>query len=129
MVFVVCLNLAGFIIQQSGAFMVSKELYISPLDVTNQFGLTAFWALLAGAGAIGVIGIIFRQNIFALGALLVWVVGVLLPVSQWFLIGTPVMLGVLLPTEVGYLSSVVSAFFAIIFFMFLIEIIGQRQIT
>ena len=135
MFFMVCLNISAFIINESGAIAESKELYLSPLDIydpstgTGKFGLTVFFVLLAGAGAIGVIGIIFQQNIFAIGALLVWVLGGLTPIIQWFLLGTPIILAKLLPGSLSYVSVAVGAFFAITFFIFLMEIISQRQVT
>jgi len=135
MFFIICLNVAAFIINESGAIVESKELYLSPLDIydpttgTGKFGLTLFFVLLAGAGAIGIIGIIFQQNIFAIGALLVWVLGGLTPIIQWFLLGTPIILAQLLPGELSYLSVAIGAFFAVAFFMFLMEIVSQRQVT
>lgn len=127
--FIICLNMAAFILQQSGTSTVSKELYISPLDITNKFSLSVFGALAIGGGIIGVIALITRQYVFASVALLIWVIGLLLPITQWFLLGTPIILNVLLPPEVSYLSYVVTAFFAFAFFMFMLEIAAQRQIS
>jgi len=121
--------MAAFIINQSGAFATSQELYINPLDVSNQFSLTVFGGLLAGGAIIGIIALITRQYVYASIALVVWVIGLILPIAQWFLLGTPIILAAILPSEISYLSTVVSAFFAFIFFMFMIEIASQRQIT
>jgi len=129
MVFYLCLNMAAFIINQSGAFATSQELYINPLNVSNQFSLTVFGGLLAGGAIIGIIALITRQYVYASIALVVWVIGLILPVAQWFLLGTPIILAAILPPEISYVSTVVSAFFAFIFFMFMIEIASQRQIT
>ena len=129
MVFYLCLNMAAYIINQSGAFIESQLLYINPFDVSNQFSLTVFGGLLAGGAIIGVIALITRQYVYASVALVIWVIGLLLPVAQWFLLGTPIILAALLPSEISYLTYVVSAFFAFIFFMFMIEIASQRQIT
>lgn len=129
MIFYLSLNIAAFIISESGAFVGSQTLYINPLDVSNQFSLVIFTAI-AGAGTIGgLIALYTRQYLFVAGALLIWIIGLLVPIGQWILIGTPIILATLLPTEISYLSAVVSAFFAFIFFMFLIEIAGQRPIT
>jgi len=129
MLFVISLNLAAFILQQSGVSLASKQLYISPFDITNQFSLAVFGALAIGGGIIGVIGLITRQYVYASVALVIWVMGLLLPVAQWFLLGLPIMMSVLLPPEVSYLTYVVSAFFAVIFFMFMVEIASQRYVT
>ena len=129
MFFIVCMNLAAFIIQQSEAIMGSQPLWINPFDIQNKFSLTIITAALLGGGAITIITMLFRPGIYAVGALLVWVVITLTPIAQWFLIGTPIILAALLPTELSFLTGVISAFFAISFFMFLIEIISQRPIT
>jgi len=128
MVFLVCLNMSAFILNQSEAIPGTKELWINPFDVTNQFSLTVLGALTMGAIGGGIIALIFRQNIFAIGALLVFVISTMIPIVQWFLLGTPLMLAALLPSELSYLSAVIGAFFAITFFMFLMSILGQRQI-
>ena len=129
MVFIVCLNVAAFILQQSGALPVSRELYASPFDITNQFGFGVFMVLIGGLAGMSLVAIIFKANIYALGALLVWVIAALTPIVQWFLVGFPIVLAALLPPELSYLTAVVGAFFSMMFFMFLTEIVGQRQIT
>jgi len=121
--------MAAFIINQSGAFATSQELYINPFDISNQFSLVIFTAISAGGGILGLIAVYTRQYTFAAGMLLLWVVGLLAPIAQWFLIGAPIILAAILPSEISYISYVVSAFFAFIFFMFMIEIASQRQIT
>ena len=129
MMFVVCLNMSAFILNQSGAMASSQELYISPFDLSNQFSLTVFGALGVGGAILGLASLLTRQYVYAAGALLIWIVGVFLPIGQWFLLGAPIMLGAILPPEVSYLTHVVTAFFALVLFMFLAEIVGQRQIT
>ena len=129
MMFVVCLNMSAFILSQSGAMTSSQELYISPFDLSNQFSLTVFGALGVGGAILGLASLLTRQYVYAAGALLIWIVGVFLPIGQWFLLGAPIILGAILPPEVSYLTHVVTAFFALVLFMFLAEIVGQRQIT
>ena len=129
MIFVVCLNMSAFILSQSGAMTSSQELYISPFDVQNQFSLGLFGALGVGGAILGLASLLTRQYVYAAGALLIWVIGIFLPIGQWILLGTPIILAALLPTEVAYISHVVTAFFALVLFMFLAEIVGQRQIT
>jgi len=121
--------MSAFILSQSGAMTSSQELYISPFDVQNQFSLGLFGALGVGGAILGLASLLTRQYVYAAGALLIWVIGIFLPIGQWILLGTPIILGALLPTEVAYISHVVTAFFALILFMFLAEIVGQRQIT
>lgn len=129
MVFLISMNLAAFIIQQSGAIVGSQSLWIDPTNIQDKFSLTIITAALLGGGAITLVAVLFRPGIYAVGALLVWVILALAPIAQWFLLGTPLMLTAILPAELSYLSYVVSAFFAVMFFMFLVEIMSQRQIT
>jgi len=123
------MNLAAFIINESQAIVGSSPLWIDPTNVADKFSLTVITAALLGGGAITIITMLFRPGIYAVGALLVWVVITLTPIAQWFLVGTPIILAAILPVELAFLSAVISAFFAIAFFMFLIEIVSQRQIT
>jgi len=74
---------------------------------------------------LGVGGII----ISILGAILIWAIGIILPIVQWLLGGLPIMMAALLPAEVACFSLVAGAFFAAAFFMFILEIAGGRQIT
>jgi len=127
--FLVCLNMAAFIIQQSGAIVGSKELYISPFDISSQFSLTYFAVLASAVTGIGIIAFIFRPSVYSIGALLIFVFLGLLPITQWLVLGVPIMLTAVLPSEIVYVSYVVSAFFAVTFFIFLMEIISQRQVT
>ena len=129
MIFVVCLNMSAFIINESGALVQSQTLYISPFDVQNQFSLGLFGALGVGGAILGLASLLTRQYVYAAGALLIWIIGIFLPIGQWLLLGTPIILAALLPAEVAYISHVVTAFFALVLFMFLAEIVGQRQIT
>jgi len=124
--------MAAFVLNESGAVAGSKELYMGPSDVLTTFDITKFnffTGSLAGAGIISVIALIFRQGVFAVAAILIWLVVTLVPVAQWFLLGAPMMLAAMLPSEVSYLSYVVTAFFAIVFFMFLMGIAAQREVT
>jgi len=127
--FVVCLNLSAFVINQSGVMMHSQALYISPFDIQNQFSLTIFGALGVGGSILGLAALLTRQYVYAGGALLIWIIGIFLPIGQWILFGTPLILSVLLPPEIAYVSHVVTAFIALILFMFLAEVVSQRYIT
>ena len=127
--FVICLNMSAFIINQSGMIVTSQLLYISPFDVSNQFNLILFAGVGIGGAISGIIGLLTRQYVYAAGALLIWVIGIMLPILQWFLIGAPIILAALLPSELGFISYVVEAFFYFILFMFMVEVATQRQVT
>lgn len=125
----ICLNLAAWSLNISGLFPVSRDLWINPIDITNQFSLVMFAILGVGGTIIGILGAIFRQYTFAAGAILIWVIGIILPIAQWLLGGLPIMMSAFLPTEIAWFSLVVGAFYAIAFFMFILEIAGGRPIT
>jgi len=108
--------------------MVSHELYINPFDISNQFSLTLFVGLSVGT-IIGIAAILFRQYLNASVVLLIWAVGILAPIGQWFLLGVPIILNAIVPSELAYLTYAVSGFVTFIFFMFMMEILTQRQIT
>jgi hypothetical protein len=129
MLFYICLNIAAYILNASGALMVSQELYINPLDISNRFSLTIFVGLTVAGGLTGIIALITRQYVFASVALVIWAVGLLVPIGQWFLLGVPIIMNAIVPSELSYLTYAVSAFMAFIFFMFMMEILTQRQIT
>ena len=128
MLFYLCLNVAAFILNESGALLVSQELYINPFDISNQFSLTLFVGLSVGT-IIGIAAILFRQYLNASVVLLIWAVGILAPIGQWFLMGVPIILNAIIPSELAYITYAVSGFVAFIFFMFMMEILTQRQIT
>ena len=130
MLFVLCLNIAAFILNESAAFPTSQALSVNPSDVITQFNWTTLLTSLGTGGAVaGIVALLTRQYVYAAGALLIWSVGALSPLIRWFFIGAPLMLNALLPSELVFISIAVQAFFAIIFFMFIIEIVSQRQIT
>lgn len=129
LLFYICLNLAAFIINVSGALPVSQELYINPFDISNKFSLTIFLGVTVAGGLAGVIALITRQYVYASVALIIWVIGLFVPIGQWFLLGVPIMLNSILPVELSYIIHVITAFCTFIFFMFMVEIVTQRQLT
>jgi hypothetical protein len=135
MVFIFSLNFAALTLQQFGVLGTSVKLWIGPLDLFNPatnmgvFSLVVFGALAGGGVLMGLAALITRQYVYAAGAILIWVVGILSGIGAWLLAGVPIMLNALLPVEVQWVSYVVVAFFALSFFMFLVEVASQRYIT
>ena len=127
----ICLNLAAFFLAMSGAFPVAQQLYVSPTDVTNTFTLTMFVAAGVTGGVMSIIALITRQYVFAASALLIVVIGILLPIVQWVILGLPFVLTALLAPvpELSWLSGIVGAFFAVSLFMFMAELAAGRQVT
>jgi hypothetical protein len=125
----ICINFASFALNASGVVPVSRELYVNPTDVSNTFSLTIFAALGAGGAVLGLIGLITRQFYMAAGALVIWVIGIMLPIVQWVFVGLPIMLTALVPSELSWLTGMIGAFFAISLFMFMAELAAGRPVT
>jgi hypothetical protein len=129
MLFMICVNLAAFMLNASGLYPVGSALWISPSDMTSTFTLSIFAGVGLGGAIVGIIALITRQFVYATYALIIWIAGVLLPIAQWFLGGVPIMLAYLLPSELWFVTSSIEALMLILFFMFFVELFSQRQVT
>ena len=108
-----------------------------------MFDISKFWVAGLG-GAAALIGGILLQNVF-LGAFagIIWVFGSLLGPIQWVFLGFPILVSDIIrvmcanagiaATEVAIVSglflSIFSVMFAVVFFMFIMELFSQRYIT
>ena len=109
---------------------IGRNLIVTPLDITNTFSLAVFGSLTAGGAILGVIAIVLRQYVYAAGVLLIWVIGLLLPIVWWFIAGLPMMLAaVLAPFDLTWLITTIVAFATVHLFFFLAEIAAGRQVT
>ena len=129
MLFIICINIAAWLISISGTYPAGGTLWISPSDVISQFGLSVFGGLAVSGAITGVISLLVRQQVYASYALVVWLVGIILSLAFWFVGGLPIVLARMLPSELWYVSSAFQALFSVVFFVFLVEVVGQRQIT
>ena len=128
MIAIFCLNLAAYSVHLMGIFPVTKELWINPTDITNQFTLTLFAVVGGGGIIVGILAAIFKTYTFAAGAILLWVVSIFLPIVQWIVGGFPIMMAAVLPAELAWFTVVAGAFIAVSFFFFLAEIAAGRQL-
>ena len=123
------INLSIGVIHGLGLFSVAIEPIVSATGITNVFNLTMFSITV---GLAGLAGILTRQFIFGAGALLIWLVGVFYaPVSDIF-IGVPRLINIILadsPVVAGLIGTAITALTSIILFMFLFELLSQRQVT
>lgn len=108
-----------------GGYPYSQE------DITDKFSLVAFSAENivvggVGLGLIGLIGWITKQGVYAIYAAIIWLAGIFLNIFQFILTGVFTMLGILLPTELAFMSGIIYGFVMISFFYALSGIIGQR---
>lgn len=131
----ICINIASFILVYplpgAGPILpVGRELFLSPLDLSNTFNLVVFGILTVGGIVGGIVGVLLRQYVYATGILLIWVIGLLAPIVWWMIAGLPMMLSaVLAPLDLTFLISSIVAFFTIHAFFFMIEISAGRQVT
>lgn len=135
--FFLALNAAAYIIGvlvSSGTIMPINSGGASPYDqtaVNAQFSLTNFsssavTAGVVGAGIIGVIGWITKQNVYALFAMSIWLVGIFLNIFSFILQGVSALVTTLLPADVAFMGGVIYGFVLICFFYALARTVGQN---
>jgi hypothetical protein len=125
-----CLNISAFILHESGAFTGSRTYAETPGTIESMFSWSNLISSLGVAGGVGaVIATIFGFSAAILGSLIIWALVSFAPVITWFFKGVPLMLEAMLPPELWFVRLGVEALFAVVFFMFIIELAGQRQIT
>lgn len=129
MLFIICINVAAWLLHVSGVYPAGGTLWLSPSDVVAQFGLSIFGGLAVSGAITGVISLLVRQSISASYALTIWLVGIMLSLAMWLVGGVPIVLAMMLPGELWFVSTVIQALFTVIFFVFLVEVVGQRPIT
>ncbi len=128
MAFYVCCNLAAFVLHASGLYPTGSELYANATDITSTFSLSIFVGLGIGGGLLGIIALLTKQASYASFALLIWAVGIFLPIAQWFIAGVPIALALMLPSELWFIASVIEAMCIMLFFIFFLGIVTQRHI-
>lgn len=137
--FFICLNCAGITVGYlySQGVLASTETQTMPYttsDIENRFNVLSFFNvqnLLYGVigGAIGgLFGLITRSGVFAVGAILIFVVVSLVPIIGWVLTGFGVMMNVFLAgTGLEFISYIFYSILSVFFFFFLFNVLGQRQ--
>ena len=140
MLFLISINVSVYILIFSGAWAGQyPQSYASPTEMTSIFtiqNIDLTKILVASIGGIlgGIIILFTRQYIFATIALLIWVICVLLTPIGWVISAFPLTIRSLIlmsgaPVAIADMFQIVtSVFYAFIFFMFILEIAGQRQI-
>ena len=116
-----------------------------PLDLSQTsawFSLDNFWSsfslAVAGSVGIGLAMLLLRQGTYALYAMLIWAIGVFLPMVKDFFLVIPNTLGAILgpffeysnpTTGVNPLLVVITLIFAFAAWMFLMEMVTQRSMS
>lgn len=107
---------------------VGRELFTSPLDLTNTFSLTVFSMAAGGSIVAGVVSILLRQYVYAAGILIIAVISIFTPIVLWLLAGLPMMLSAIFaPFDFGWLTAVVVGFVTVHAFLFLAGLMAGRE--
>jgi hypothetical protein len=136
LLFSFCLNISAYLLPFFIALPVSTPLSSDPTGFTTTFSVETFTYLTVGGAAIGLAALLFRQGVYALYALLLWAVGVLLPIVRNFLLAVPILLDAVFPKESNPLypapnpiALAITAAITFAGFWFLMEFVTQRNVT
>lgn len=131
--FILILNISAYLLNVNGISPGGKPLWVSPLDISNTFNLVVFAGWAAGGGIAGVIAAYLGKGMYAMGILLIWVIGIMFNLSGWLLNGLGISIAALVPSEYGVLAGsiqlAVNAIFSFMFFMFFVEMASQRPVS
>jgi len=140
--YVVSLNLACFVLSYSGALPLILTGYTSPESFSSLFtienvNLTNIGIATIGSIAAGLLAIFTKNYVFGAGAILIWVVSVLLGPVGWVINGFPSFIRSLIyviggssasSIAVGYMAFWVATVLCVYgMFMFIVEILAGRQ--
>ena len=140
-VFLICLNISIYILGASNTLGVQyPKGYTNPESIPDLFkienlNLTDIFLLSGATIFTGLLMLFTKQYFWASVALLLWVVAILFKPIGWVVTGFPLMVGSVMegvgvPTATALTFQVaLTAFYVFIMFMFLVEILTQRQIT
>ncbi len=143
--FVICMNLATMIIYEVNATPTATlpGNYTPPSALESLFSVENYkltdWLVLVGGGVFaGLIGLLTKQYAYASSAIIVWVLSSLVGPIGWIVTGFPRMVGEVIITVgensveamalSGLVSTIISALFVFIMFVFILEVAGQRSV-
>jgi len=122
------------------AFNVFGGLIVYPLGdisaLNNVFSINTYSALIGigGAALIGLAGLLLKQGVYAVYAMLLWAIGVMFSVVQTFVLVIPNTLAAFLPEATNPLPGstnpliiVISLFFAFGAWMYMFGLVIQRE--
>ncbi len=138
LLFFICLNVAGYLVNLliannviGNPSVTQTTLPYSGSDVATQFAITTFVMGAAGSGIAGLFALITKQYVYASGATLIWIVGLLINVVTWFTNGFPQLLGFLLGGTglEGLVSAIFMPILTFYLFFFLAETLSQKPMV
>lgn len=133
LVFGIALQMSTYLLW---SFNVDPQMNYPLGDINNiaaTFTLTpfniAFTAI--GAAVIGLAALLLKVGTYAIYAVLIWVIGTLLPIAQGFFLAIPNSIGALIPASANSapIMVVIGAIFAFAVFWFFVELASQRNIS
>lgn len=129
-----CINLAIWTINIAQILAVTRQPIIDPANMTSIFSLDTFTVLtgIVGGGVIGVLAMITKSYALSTGVLILWIMGIVLTPIRDIFVGLPLLIQTVFAewSLVGSIvSQVVVAFSALLFFVFIVEVILGRDIT
>lgn len=133
MLFYVCLNLACFLTVELQILPMQQQPHTPPSQMPFTTSLDMILAdplqMTAGLtlGVTGIIGVILGHTLIGAVILVVAALAWLLPVVRWIVLGFPEFMGMLgVPAPV---YVVVTALCSFVWFLFIIEFLGGRQVS
>lgn len=140
MLFTILFNISVWLLQIFQIVRFDSPLWSDPTGFQNLFTIDyfirSFTYAVAGAAAIGLAQAILRVGVNPIYAMLIWAVGVFVPIIQQFLLAVPTMIEAVIPRSMNPIyplpnpfSVVFGAMFAFGAFMFLMEMVTQTRHT
>jgi len=127
--FWICLNFAIIITNEMNILPYQKPPAVSAQSLANRFSLESFSALMSVNIGIGIVGVIFKQYIFATLAIIIWTaLWVFLPIFTDWLIILPSFLRNFLPPGLDSLYYLLICMNTVMFFMFIVQLLTQRAV-
>ena len=138
MLFTVLLNIAVWLIQIFGVVRFESPMWSDPTGFATLFSIdyfiNSFTFATVGAAAIGLASMILRSGINPIYAMVIWAVGVFVPIVGQFLTAVPTMINAVIPANLNPIyplpnpfSLLFGAVFAFGAFMFLMELVTQSR--
>lgn len=140
MLFTILLNISCWLLQIFNIVKFASPLWSDPTNLESMFTIdyfiNSFTYATVGAAAIGIASAILRSGINPLYAMIIWSVGVFVPIVQQFLTAVPTLVDAVIPPTLNPIYPLPNPFaigFAAVFafgaFMFLMELVTQTRQT
>lgn len=144
--FALCLNLATMIIYEVNAIPTANlpSNYTSPDMFKSMFSIENYkltdWLVLGGGGVFAVLmTLVTKQYLAGTSIIIVWILAGLVGPIGWIVKGFPSFVGEVIVTVgensvqavalSGLITTILSALFVFVMFVFVLEVAGQRSVA